>query len=140
MDSKLKISLINNISEVSRLVEQVEIFAEENEISFKILNTINLALDEIITNIISYGYSDEIQHIIEVELLKDNVWLTVTIIDDAKEFNPLEQPEPDVTKSLEEKQIGGLGIHLIRNLLDELDYRRVENKNIFVMRKKINSD
>jgi serine/threonine-protein kinase RsbW len=140
MDSKLKISLINKISEVSKLVEQVEVFAEENEISFKILNTINLALDEIITNIISYGYSDEIEHIIEVDLSKDNLWLTVTITDDAKEFNPLDQPEPDVSKPLEEKQIGGLGIHLIRNLLDELDYKRVDGKNIFIMRKKINSD
>lgn len=140
MNSTLELKLNNDISEVTRTVEQVEIFGEESGLSFKVVNTINLALDEIITNIISYGYSDGLEHFINVKLETNDNWLIVKITDDAAAFNPLDQPEPDINKSLEEKQIGGLGIHLIRNLLDELEYHRENDKNIFIMRKKINSD
>ena len=137
MNSKLEIKLTNKISEVSRVVDQVEVFGEENGLPFKVLNTINLALDEIITNIVSYGYTDDASHEIDIELILDEKLLTVKITDDAVEFNPLDQPEPDVNIPLEEKKIGGLGIHLIRNLIDELDYKRIDDKNVFVMRKKL---
>jgi len=137
MNSKLEIKITNKINEVSRVVEQVEVFAEEINLPFKVLNTVNLALDEIITNIISYGYADEESHEIKIELFLHDGVLSVIVEDDAKAFNPLDQPEPDIDIPLEEKQIGGLGIHLIKNLMDELDYTRAGNKNIFVMRKKI---
>lgn len=137
MNSKLEIKITNKITEVSRVVDQVEVFAEEINLPFKVLNTVNLALDEIITNIISYGYADEESHEIKIELFLHDGVLSVIVEDDAKAFNPLEQPEPDIDIPLEEKQIGGLGIHLIKNLMDELDYTRTGNKNIFVMRKKI---
>lgn len=137
MNSKLEIKITNKINEVSRVVDQVEVFAEEINLPFKVLNTVNLALDEIITNIISYGYADEESHEIKIELFLHDGVLSVIVEDDAKAFNPLDQPEPDIDIPLEEKQIGGLGIHLIKNLMDELDYTRSGNKNIFVMRKKI---
>ena len=137
MNSQLTISLKNEISEISSVVEKVEGFCEENLIHPKILNTINLALDEIITNIISYGYTDGKEHIIDLTLLADDKNLTVKIEDDALAFNPLEQAEPDINKPLEDKQIGGLGIHLIRKLLDELEYNRIDGKNVFFMKKKL---
>jgi len=137
MEYKHEIRLNNNISEVNRAVEQVEAFGEERGLSLKIINTVNLALDELVTNIVSYGYDDEARHEIVIELLLDDEKLTVNVIDDAKAFNPLDQPEPDIDLPLEEKKIGGLGIHLIRNLLDELEYNRVGNKNVFTMKKKI---
>jgi len=62
----------------------------------------------------------------------------VEVEDDGRQFNPLELPEPDLEKKLEERPIGGLGIHLVRNLMDELEYRRTHNKNILIMKKKIN--
>ena len=64
--------------------------------------------------------------------------LVVKVEDDGREFNPLELPEPDLEQKLEERPIGGLGIHLVRNLMDELDYKRTHNKNILTMKKKIN--
>ena len=140
MEAKLIVPVKNELSGIGKAIEQIEVFGEENELSLKVLNTINLALDEIITNIISYGYEDNAEHIIELELVLDDEMLTVKVTDDAKEFNPLDQPEPDVTKPLEEKQIGGLGIHLIRNLLDKLDYKRIDGKNVFIMKKKLNSN
>lgn len=137
MNQKLEIKIVNKISEVSRVVDSVEAFAEEIDLPFKVLNTVNLALDEIVTNIISYGYTDDENHEIEIELILLDGVLTVKVEDDAKAFNPLDQPEPDTDIPLEEKKIGGLGIHLIKNLMDELEYIRVNDKNVFVMKKNI---
>jgi anti-sigma regulatory factor (Ser/Thr protein kinase) len=66
--------------------------------------------------------------------------LLVEVFDDCRPFNPLERPEVDTTKPLEEKPIGGLGVHLMRKFMDELDYRREEGKNVFRMRKKLKPD
>lgn len=138
MNSHLTVNIVNELSELERLTEVLEDYFRNNNISGKINNTISLALDEIITNIISYGYSDDQRHMIKLDFLVDPDFLTVIVEDDAQPFNPLEQPEPDISAPLEEKQVGGLGIYLIRSLLDILNYERINNKNVFTMKKKLN--
>jgi len=140
MNNSLTILIRNEISEISRILDLIERFGEENNISPGIINSLNLSLDEIITNTISYGYKDSESHTICVALeLKNNV-INVKIEDDGIAFNPLEVPEADITKPLEEKSIGGLGVHLVKNLMDSVAYRRIENKNIFIMNKNINKE
>jgi anti-sigma regulatory factor (Ser/Thr protein kinase) len=99
------------------------------------MHDLNLALEEILTNIISYGYTDNREHEIRVSLSVQPGEVTAEVEDDGRPFNPLEAPEPDTAKSLEEKMIGGLGIHLVRKLTDGLEYQRQEEKNRLVMKK-----
>jgi len=88
-----------------------------------------LAIDEIVSNCVKYGYDDSLQHHIEIELGFENGLLEIVVIDDGHEFNPLEFPGPDTSLPVEERPIGGLGIHLLRNMADRLEYRRTGGRN-----------
>ena len=88
-------------------------------------------------NVISYGYRDTAEHEIVVRINLYDSMVRAEVEDDALPFNPLEAPEPDVTKPLEDRPVGGLGIHLTRKMMDNLEYRRMGLKNLFVMHKQI---
>lgn len=136
MREKLSFELKNNLSEIERLGQTVTEFGELYNLSSKIIFAVNLALEEVVTNIISYGYEDKNEHQINVCIFLEGNELTVEVQDDGRPFNPLEAPEPDTRKPLQDRQIGGLGIHLVRNLMDGLEYSREEGKNLLVMKKK----
>lgn len=130
--------LKNDLSEIESINRHIEEFGETNQLPPDVIFNLNLSLEEIFVNIVSYGYEDENEHFVKISMsLVDNE-LVVKVEDDGREFNPLELPEPDLEQKLEERPIGGLGIHLVRNLMDELDYKRTHNKNILTMKKKIN--
>ena len=95
-----------------------------------------LALEEHLTNVFNYGYSDNVVHEIIVRFSVNDDWFQIEIEDDGRRFNPLERPPVDTSMPLEQRPIGGLGIHLIRKFMDELDYQRVDGKNVLRMRKK----
>ena len=86
---------------------------------------------------ISYAYDDEDEHIIDVVLSTDGERFIVSVTDEGVEFDPFARKEPEVNTSLEEREIGGLGIHLIRNLMDDYSYRRVGGKNVTTLMKRI---
>ena len=136
IDEKITVQLKNNITEIERLSKIVAEFGENNNLSSKVLYALNLALEEILTNIISYGYGDNNEHHIVIRLSLKDEELVAEVEDDGRPFNPLEVPEPDISRPLEDRQIGGLGIHLVRNLMDGLEYSRHEAKNLLVMKKK----
>ncbi len=132
------IRLKNNLTELERLSQMVSEFGEAHRLSPKIVYALNLSLDEILTNVIYYGYEDTNEHCIIIRIsLKDEV-LTAEVEDDGRAFNPLEAAKPDLKKPLEERQVGGLGIHLVKNLMDTVAYKRLGGKNLLVMKKKIN--
>jgi anti-sigma regulatory factor (Ser/Thr protein kinase) len=137
MADSLSVTLHNRLSELGRLGKVVAAFVEEHHLPDKVLYAVNVALDEILTNIISYGYDDQADHEIVLRLSFDAAELTAEVEDDGRHFNPLEAPEPDLGKPLEERPIGGLGIHLTRKLMDHLEYRRLGGRNLLVMRKKV---
>ncbi|MDP2304289.1 MAG: ATP-binding protein [Ignavibacteria bacterium] len=97
----------------------------------------NLAFEELLSNIVFYGYDDESIHEIEILFSYDIVKLSATIKDDGKAFNPLEKAEPDTSLSIDERKIGGLGIHLVRKMMDEVRYKREGEFNIFYFSKNI---
>ncbi len=132
----ISIQIKNNLSELESLNKVVAEFAERHHLSSKVLFNLNLALEEILTNVISYGYDDNDEHQIIVRLFLEQGQLTVEVEDDGRPFNPLEAPEPDLNKSLEERSVGGLGIHFVRKLMDNLEYRRQEGRNLFLIRMK----
>jgi anti-sigma regulatory factor (Ser/Thr protein kinase) len=133
----LEVTLHNRPSELERLSQEVEAYAEAHRLPAKILHAVNLCLDEIVTNIISYGYDDQADHQITVRLSLRAGELAIEIEDDGKPFNPLTAPEPDLYKPLEERPIGGLGIHLLRKVMDDMEYRRQQGKNVLILRKTV---
>jgi sigma-B regulation protein RsbU (phosphoserine phosphatase) len=136
MTEELEIKLNNKVSELERFNQTLTEFGRRHGLAANVVHDLNLALEEILTNIISYGYTDNREHEIQVRLSVQPGEVRVYVEDDGQPFNPLEAPEPDITKPLEERTIGGLGIHLVRKLMDGLDYKRQGDRNLLIIRKK----
>ena len=137
MESRLSLVLRNHLSELKRMSEAVSAWCRGNNIPSAVEFHVNLALDEIISNIIRYGWKDSGEHQFNIRLSVSNDEVTVEIEDDATPFNPLEVPAPDLNRPLDERPVGGLGIHLVRQVMDGLEYQRFDGKNLLVMKKKI---
>jgi sigma-B regulation protein RsbU (phosphoserine phosphatase) len=140
LSSAIVVELKNSLSEIERLTRIADDFGRRHHIDAEALHHLKVALDEILTNIISYGYADDGEHSIITRLSLEQGQLTVQVEDDGKPFNPLDVPEPDTNQSLEERPIGGLGIYLMRKLMDEVEYRRQNDKNILVIKLKMKED
>lgn len=136
MESDLSLVLRNHLSELGRLAEAVSAWCRGNAVSTVAEFHVNLALDEIVSNVIRYGWRDEGEHQLHVRISRQKDELRVEVEDDAMPFNPLEVPAVDTNQPLEKRPIGGLGIHLVRQIMDGLDYQRIDGKNLLVMRKK----
>jgi serine/threonine-protein kinase RsbW len=129
--------LKSDLSELDKLCENLDTFGNKFGLSKKLIFEINLALDELFTNIISYGFNDGKEHIVKVTLTPQNNELCLCIEDDGKPFNPIDFETPDVSCSVEECQIGGLGIHIMKKLMDEICYERCGDKNVLNLKKKV---
>lgn len=102
----------------------------------KLNGKLRLVSEEILVNIINYAYPEKLGNIyINTELLNDT--LVLKIIDEGIKFDPLERQNPDITIPLEERTIGGLGIFMVKNIMDEINYSYENNKNILTMKKKL---
>jgi serine/threonine-protein kinase RsbW len=127
--------LKSQLSELNSLCRHLEDCGDVMELPQKCLFEINLGLDELFTNIISYGFEDESEHQIKFSLAKEKETLVVEVEDDGKPFNPLDVASPEVSLDLDEVNIGGMGIHLIKKMMDDIVYQRVEGKNKLVLKK-----
>ena len=103
---------------------------EPRELQSKLVYAVNLILEEILVNIIKYGYDDEDSHEIEVRIGVEEEEVALTVIDDGKEFNPLTVPRPDHSKSAMERIEEGLGLQFVRHMRNAMEYRREGDKNI----------
>ena len=132
--------LKSSLSELDRLCQNLETFGDKFGFSKKLIFEINLALDELFTNIISYGFKDDKEHIISVTLTPEKDGLCLCIEDDGTPFNPIDFETPDVACAVEDCKIGGLGIHIMKKLMDEVCYERCGGKNVLNLKKKIETD
>ncbi len=132
--------LKSDLSELDSLCQNLETFGKKFGFSKKLIFEINLALDELFTNIISYGFKDDDQHIVKVTLTPGSDELCLCIEDDGNPFNPIEFETPDVSCSVEECKIGGLGIHIMKKLMDDVCYERCGDKNMLTLKKKIGAE
>ena len=135
--SKLDFEIKNDLSELARVNELLEEFGQANHFSSSLMFHLTLALEEILTNIIFYGYEGAGEQRIQVQLEFNDGEVSARIEDQAKAFNPLERESPDIHKPLEERTVGGLGIHIVRNIMDSVEYQRANDKNILTIKKKI---
>lgn len=129
MSAKISLNLAPKVEELKRLYEAVESLGEQEEWPPSLIFQVNLALEELGINVMNYGETGEDQKIM-VNLASNEDSVTIHISDAGKPFNPLtEGPEPDVNQGLDERPIGGLGVYLVRTLMDELYYRREGDRN-----------
>ena len=135
-DENVEVKLPNSLAALARLHAVVGQFCRRRAIHPDTEFKIDLALEEVFTNIVRYGYDDSHPHEIVIRLKSDRDRVRISIEDDGRHFNPLLAPEVDVNASAAERRIGGLGIHLVRNLLDQVRYQRqpVGNRLILIKR------
>jgi anti-sigma regulatory factor (Ser/Thr protein kinase) len=135
----LRLTLDSTLAEVVRLGEAVEAFAERQQLSPEVAHAAALALEEVVVNCIRHGYGDRPGHVVEVELVVRPDELMMAVEDSAPAFDPLVAPPPDTVASLAERPVGGLGILLVRRLMDAVEYTRVGDRNRMVMRKRLST-
>ena len=131
------ITLTNDIEQVPQLADFVDMVCEEVGFDPSIAIQMNLAIEEAVVNVMSYAYPVSTVGNVSIEAQADDDCLTFTIIDNGTPFDPTAKSEVDTTLSAEERPIGGLGIHLVRQLMDGINYERIDGKNILTLRKKL---
>ncbi len=138
-EPQFRIVLYNKVPEIERLGRELEAFGDRCGLSAKSVFELNLILEEIIVNIISYAYVDEQHHEIVIQATLTQGTIEVEVEDDGRPFNPLQVSPPDFCRPLEHMPVGGRGLHLVRTLTKSLAYERTGEKNRLVMRKDVES-
>jgi serine/threonine-protein kinase RsbW len=138
MQDHLVIELQGNLSELPGLAGQVEAFGARNKVPAAAINQINLALDELLTNTISYGFDGAGPRRIRITLRLDDGSIAMELLDGGKPFDPFAHPDPDITQPIESRPIGGLGVFFVRKLMDHVDYQHVNGQNRVTLIKKTN--
>lgn len=133
----MKFTLQSDIGELAKLAAELEAYAERESLPLDVVQQLNLALDELITNTITHGYRGDGNRSIEVEIKRDRKSLHATLTDDASPFNPFETNPPDVNLPLEERKVGGLGVFLVRQLMDDFSYSLQDGRNCVRLRKSL---
>ena len=136
MEKKLVIK--NDISEISKLAVFIDELGEEMNLTPELIFNLNLVLEEAVSNVILYAYGEEKHKEISLMANMSDGNLVFVLTDSGKEFDPTKVPDADITLSAEEREIGGLGIFLIRQIMDKVDYQRIGEKNVLTMRKQLN--
>lgn len=127
----------NDVNELFRITDFLDLLWEEWSLPEKLKYSVNLVLEEAISNIIFYGYEDDKIHLIGIEFRTNREELSIKLIDGGKPFDPTIKEDPDTNLSVEDRPIGGLGIYLIKQLMDEVYYERLDHKNQLTMIKKL---
>jgi serine/threonine-protein kinase RsbW len=136
-EGSITIRIHADVKEIERLNKLVRQFGELHEVPSRTLYSVNLALDELVTNVMLYGFEERAEGEILVRIVTAASELVASVTDDGKPFNPLDVPKPNLDAPLEERELGGLGIHLVRSLMDYVTYSREEDKNVLTVRKRI---
>ncbi len=134
----MKIIIKNQISEIRKVNDLVEEISKPWNLPMNIEAQLNLVFDELLSNIIKYAFKDNAKHNIEINFEKKDQKIYIEVVDDGVEFNPLDYPEPKLNPDLSERDIGGLGIHIVKKLTHEYFYNRDNGHNSQVLVKYLN--
>jgi sigma-B regulation protein RsbU (phosphoserine phosphatase) len=130
---KLHLVAATKLPEIERINTEFKQFADDRGLAAGVSQKVSIVFDDLLNNIISYGFSDDEEHQIEIDVAYSPDKLVITIADDGIPFNPFDQVGPDITLSIEERDIGGLGVLLIKELMDEYQYQRHSNSNVVTL-------
>jgi serine/threonine-protein kinase RsbW len=129
--------LKNQLDELPLVVTYLDQLGEEWGLSEALVSSLNLVLEEALSNIILYGFDDELLHNITLYFSRIGNELLISIVDDGHFYDPTQKADPDITLPVEDRPVGGLGIFLIKRIMDKVEYQRKENKNILILKKNI---
>lgn len=129
------IALANDLREIAGVAARIDAFCAGRDIPAEVAYAVNLALEELLSNTIAYGYDDEQPHRIEVILRLEGGALVVIVVDDGRAFDPTKTPEPGPAASLEDDELGGLGLLLVNRMMDRVEYQRRAGCNVTVLTK-----
>ena len=136
----LKLRIANDLAELSRVAEGVDEYCAGLGLSPGSAFKLNVAIEELLTNTISYGYDDSERHEIAIDITREGETLVTELSDDARPFDPLNAPPPDLDSAIEDRRIGGLGVHLVKTLMDDVAYAYRDGRNHITLRKTITAD
>jgi len=137
MKSRMALTVRNDTNELVRLNEFLGSFWAENQLPEELVLDVTLALEEMFLNVVQHAYLDTGEHDIWVGLALERGHVSLTIEDDGVPFNPMETAPPDTNAPIEQREIGGLGIHLVQSVMDGIEYSREDERNRLVMKKRI---
>jgi serine/threonine-protein kinase RsbW len=135
MTRQAGITIPADIGEIPKVSESLEVLMRDHAFSDEEILDTQLAVEEAVTNVILHGYENTTGEV-SVTFLTTHGMLEVRIEDRAPAFDPLSMPEPDIESDVEDRKIGGLGVFLIRQVMDDVSYRYEDGKNILVMVKR----
>jgi anti-sigma regulatory factor (Ser/Thr protein kinase) len=135
-ETSVILKLANRIAEMERLADGVETWCAANGLAH-LSPVLNVTLDEVVSNTINYGFADAGDHVIEVRFALAGGRVRVEVIDDGIAFDPLQKDDPDVELDLDDREVGGLGIFLVKNLMDSVNYVRDGDCNYLIMDKAV---
>ena len=133
----MEIILKNKPEEKRRLLAALESFAGAHQLPKPVFRAADLVLEEHLTNVMSYAYGDRREHEILVRLEAGASQLVIEVEDDGRAFDPTQAPELNTSLPLDQKPVGGLGLHFSRRCMDEVRYQRRGNRNVLRMIKRL---
>jgi serine/threonine-protein kinase RsbW len=136
-EGSITVRLPADLREIERLNRVIRQFGDLHEVPSRTLYAVNLALDEVVTNVVRHGFEDPAGQEIVALVTAHPGEITTEVFDAGRAFDPLAVPPPNLEAPLSERSLGGLGIHLIRSLMDGIEYRRENGKNVLTLRKRI---
>lgn len=131
-----RLTLKNNVEELTKLPEFVDTVCEEAGVDMAQIASLNLALEEAVTNVVLYAYPES-TGTVDIDAIYTNKYLKFIITDSGIAFDPTKKEDADITLTAEERPIGGLGIYLVRQIMDSVNYERIEGHNILTLFKKL---
>lgn len=130
MSRKMTVILENKLEELSVLTQMLQIFLRPYQMSSRTLYALELSLEEILVNIVSYAYEDNARHEIQFNVKVDDDMIAMRFIDDGRPFNPLAAEKMSAQQPAVDRALGGLGINFVRQMRDMMEYQRQDDKNI----------
>ena len=134
---KKEIKLKNQVGELERVAQFIEEISEELGLSMELQMNLNLVMEEMVTNVIFYAYPQG--EVADIELLakSDGKELTFVLSDQGKEFDPTAKEDADLDVNPADRELGGMGIFIVKNIMNKVTYQRLEGKNLLTMTKGI---
>ena len=140
LPAAIDIALANDLREIAGVAARIEAFCAARQVAPEIAYAVNLAIDELLSNTIGYGYGDDEPHRIEVLVRLEGDAIVTAIVDDGEAFDPTQAREADTDSPLDERKAGGLGLLLVNRMMDRVEYRRKAGCNVVTLTKKTTAD
>ena len=135
-----EICIRNKVSELEKVAQFIEEIGEELGLSMELQMNLNLVMEEMVTNVIFYAYPQDEEADIELLAKSDGKELTFVLSDQGKEFDPTAKEDADLDVNPAERELGGMGIFIVKNIMNKVTYQRLEGKNLLTMTKGLEDD